>query len=391
MARVNIYENKTILKVLVVVVAIVIASVSLWYTNLLVENLEKREQRLIDLYAKGLKTLVTENASDNLSFLFNEIIETNDFVPVILTDDKLFPVNSKNIEWPAKLTTEAKDKMLSEKVKEMALEREPIVVEVAPGLRNYIFYGNSELLKQLRYYPYIQLGVIFSLAFLTYLIFSSSRNAEQNRVWAGLAKETAHQLGTPISSLMAWTELFKVDDDLKNHPAVPEIEKDIKRLETITARFSNIGSQPSLKKESVLQIVEEMVSYLQRRISQKVIITMHSHISSEDYAMINKPLFEWVIENLMKNAVDAMNGQGAIDVYLQKDELGRYLIDIQDTGKGIPKNKQRTVFRPGYTTKQRGWGLGLTLAKRIISEYHGGKIFVKNSEVGKGTTFRIVI
>lgn len=376
---------------MVVIVAIAIASVSLWYTNLLVENLEKREQRLIDLYAKGLKTLVTENASDNLSFLFNEIIETNDFVPVILTDDQLFPVNSKNIELPAKLTKEAKDKLLSEKVKEMALEREPIVVEVAPGLRNYIFYGNSELLNQLRYYPYIQLGVIFSLAFLTYLIFSSSRNAEQNRVWAGLAKETAHQLGTPISSLMAWTELFKVDDDLKNHPAVPEIEKDIKRLETITARFSNIGSQPSLKKESVLQIVEEMVSYLQRRISQKVVITMHSHISAEDYAMINKPLFEWVIENLMKNAVDAMNGQGAIDIYLQKDELGRYLIDIQDTGKGIPKNKQGKVFRPGYTTKQRGWGLGLTLAKRIISEYHGGKIFVKNSEVGKGTTFRIVL
>ncbi len=368
-----------------------VAGISLWYTNVLVVDLEKREQRLIDLYAKGVKTLIAENASDNLSFLFNEIIETNDFVPVILADDKKLPINSKNIQLPPHATEAEKEAFLIKKIKELALEQEPIVIEIAPGLKNYIYFGNSELLDQLRYYPYLQLAVIFSLAFLTYFIFSSSRNAEQNRVWVGLAKETAHQLGTPISSLMAWTELFKADDQLQHHPAVPEIEKDIHRLETITARFSNIGSQPALKKESVSTLVNDMVQYLKRRTSQKVKIAVHTYIASEEEAMLNKPLFEWVIENLIKNAVDAMNGQGNIDVYMQKDALGRFLIDIQDTGKGIPKNKQEKVFRPGYTTKQRGWGLGLTLAKRIITEYHGGQIFVKTSELGKGTTFRIVI
>lgn len=372
-------------------IAIAIASISLWYTNTLIEDLQNREQRLIDLYAKGLKTLVSENASDNLSFLFNEIIETNDFVPVILTDDQQFPINSKNIHLPASFSREKKDKILIDHVKDFALEREPIVVEIAPGLKNYIYYGNSELLDQLRFYPYLQLAVIFSLAFLTYLIFSSSRNAEQNRVWAGLAKETAHQLGTPISSLMAWTELFKSDDELKNHPAVPELEKDIKRLVTITERFSNIGSQPSLKMESVQLVVTEMVDYLKSRISSKVVVTQQSSLKEDDLAMLNKPLFEWVIENLIKNAVDAMTGQGTINVYMQRDDLGRFIIDIQDTGKGIPKNKQANVFRPGYTTKKRGWGLGLTLAKRIVVEYHKGQIFVKNSEMGKGTTFRIVI
>jgi signal transduction histidine kinase len=372
-------------------IAVVIAGISLWYTNILVEDLGKREQRLIDLYAKGVKTLITENASDNLSFLFNEIIETNDFVPVILTDDKKLPINSKNIYLPKNASKEDIQKILLEKMKELAIEQEPIVIEIAPGLKNYIYFGNSELLDQLRYYPYLQLAVIFSLGFLTYLIFSSSRNAEQNRVWVGLAKETAHQLGTPISSLMAWTELFKADDLLKDHPAVPEIEKDIKRLETITARFSNIGSQPLLKKESVGQVVTEMVTYLRSRISNKVTISVHSHLPPDENAMINKPLFEWVIENLIKNAVDAMNGEGSIEVMMQKDELGRFLIDIQDSGKGIPKNKQLKVFRPGYTTKQRGWGLGLTLAKRIITEYHKGQIFVKSSELGKGTTFRIVL
>lgn len=387
----NIYENKNTLKVLILTVAFFIAGASLWYTDILVTNLAQREQRLIDLYAKGLKALVAENASDNLSFLFDEIIETNDFIPVILTDEKRQPINYKNIDVSPHLTEDARNKFLKTTLLDLQNDHLPIKVEIVPGVVNYIYYGDSVLLNQLKYYPYIQLAVFSAFIFLTYLIFSYSRNAEQNRVWAGLAKETAHQLGTPISSLMAWVELFKVDDDLKDHPAVPELEKDVLRLETVTARFSNIGSEPTLKRENIELLVRESITYLQRRISQKVQVTIHAQLAHEVMVKVNKPLFEWVIENLVKNAVDAMNGAGRIDVYLQKDELGRVLIDIKDTGKGIPANKIKTVFRPGFTTKQRGWGLGLTLAKRIIESYHKGKIFVKSSELDKGTTFRIVL
>jgi two-component system, sporulation sensor kinase E len=387
----NIYENKNALKVLIVAVAISLAAASLWYTDVLVSSLAKREQRLIDLYSKGLKALVAENATDNLAFLFNEIIETNDFIPVILTDEKRQTINYKNVDLKEDWAENKKQKYLKSKLLELQTTHEPIKLEIAPGIVNYIYYGDSKLLNQLKYYPYIQLVVVFMFAFLAYLIFSFSRNAEQNRVWAGLAKETAHQLGTPISSLMAWIELFKMDDDLKNHYAVPEIEKDILRLETVTARFSNIGSKPALKPENIEQVIRESISYMQLRISKKVEMTVSSTLPSETISMLNKPLFEWVIENLCKNAVDAMEGTGRIDVQLQKDELGRVIIDIQDTGKGIAANKIKKVFNAGYTSKQRGWGLGLTLAKRIIESYHKGQIFVKNSELDKGTTFRIVI
>ena len=372
-------------------IAMLIAGASLWYTDVLVKSLAQREQRLIDLYAKGLKALVAENATDNLAFLFNEIIETNHFIPVVLTDEKRQPINYKNFDINEQWEEARKEKFLKSKLLELQEAHEPIKLEIAPGIVNYIYYGDSQLLNQLKYYPYIQLGVVFLFAFLAYLIFSFSRNAEQNRVWAGMAKETAHQLGTPISSLMAWVELFKMDDDLKNHFAVPEIEKDILRLETVTSRFSNIGSTPTLKPENIELVVRESISYMQMRISKKVEMTMNSTLTEELIVKINKPLFEWVIENLCKNAVDAMAGAGKLDVLLQKDDLGRVLIDIKDTGKGIAPNKIKKVFNAGFTTKQRGWGLGLTLAKRIIESYHKGHIFVKSSEVDKGTTFRIVL
>ena len=387
----NIYDNKAILKFLIVIVAIAIAGLSLWYTNVLVNNLAQREQRLIDLYAKGLKTLVSENTSDNLSFLFNEIIETNDFIPVILTDDKRQIINTKNISINPDWDTQKRDKFFKSKLLELQNSHGPIKLEIAPGIVNYIYYGDSQLLNQLKYYPYIQLGVVALFAFLTYLLFSYTRNAEQNRVWAGMAKETAHQLGTPISSLMAWIELFKSDVLLKDHFAIPELEKDIKRLDTVTARFSNIGSKPVLKEEILEDVIQESVSYLQLRISNRVRISLHSELAPKTTVMINKPLFEWVIENLCKNAVDAMAGSGKLDIYLQQDNLKRILIDVKDTGKGIAKNKIKEVFRPGFTTKKRGWGLGLTLAKRIIESYHKGQIFVKSSEIDKGTTFRMVL
>jgi len=387
----NIYENKNSLKSLIVAVGVLIAVASLWYTNLLVKNLQQREQRLIDLYAKGLKALIAENNNDNLAFLFNEIIETNDFIPVILTDGKRQPVNFKNIEIKEKWSAEKKEKFVKKKLLELQQTHEPILIEITPGMFNYIYYGDSQLLNQLKFYPYIQLGVVFLFAFLAYLLFSFSRNAEQNRVWAGMAKETAHQLGTPISSLMAWIELFKSDAKFSKHPAVPEIEKDIHRLETVTARFSSIGSVPVLKEENIESVVRDVVGYLQNRISKMVSMEIQSSLPSETTVKLNKPLFEWVIENLCKNAVDAMNGKGKLTLSLQKDELGRVILDIADTGKGIPPNKLKKVFHAGFTTKQRGWGLGLTLAKRIIESYHNGRIFVKSSEVDKGTTFRIVL
>jgi two-component system, sporulation sensor kinase E len=387
----NIYENKNSLKSLIVAVGVLIAVASLWYTNLLVKNLQQREQRLIDLYAKGLKALIAENNNDNLAFLFNEIIETNDFIPVILTDGKRQPVNFKNIEIKEKWSAEKKEKFVKKKLLELQQTHEPILIEITPGMFNYIYYGDSQLLNQLKFYPYIQLGVVFLFAFLAYLLFSFSRNAEQNRVWAGMAKETAHQLGTPISSLMAWIELFKSDAKFSKHPAVPEIEKDIHRLETVTARFSSIGSVPVLKEENIESVVRDVVGYLQNRISKMVSMEIQSSLPFETTVKLNKPLFEWVIENLCKNAVDAMNGKGKLTLSLQKDELGRVILDIADTGKGIAPNKLKKVFHAGFTTKQRGWGLGLTLAKRIIESYHNGRIFVKSSEVDKGTTFRIVL
>lgn len=387
----NIYDNKTTLKGLILFTAFIIAGLSLWYTHVLVKNLAIREQRLIDLYAKGLKTLVSENTSDNLSFLFNEIIETNDFIPVILTDGKRNLVNYKNITFDNKWSEEKKQKFLKSKLLELKNAHEPITIEITPGTVNYIYYGDSDLLNQLKLYPYVQLGVLSLFAFLTYLLFNYSRNAEQNRVWAGMAKETAHQLGTPISSLMAWVELFKTDELLKDHFALPELEKDIKRLDTVTSRFSNIGSSPTLKEENIEEVIRESISYLQLRISGRVKMKIHSKLNSSEIVLLNKPLFEWVIENLCKNAVDAMSGAGKLDVFLQKDHLNRVIIDIKDTGKGIAKNKIKEVFRPGFTTKKRGWGLGLTLAKRIIESYHKGQIFVKSSEIDKGTTFRIVI
>jgi len=229
------------------------------------------------------------------------------------------------------------------------------------------------------------------LSILAWFVFSSTRKAEQNRVWVGLAKETAHQLGTPISSLMAWLEYFKTDPAF-DQSLIPEMTKDVQRLEMITARFSSIGSEPALKEEDVLGAVENIISYLQRRVSSKVIFKVIPKFGHELAGKINVPLFEWVIENLCKNAVDAMNGQGRIEIYLRNTKDDRYvMLDLSDTGKGIPKSKIKTVFQPGYTTKKRGWGLGLTLVKRIVENYHSGKIFVLKSEPDQGTTFRIMI
>ncbi|MCR6639736.1 MAG: HAMP domain-containing histidine kinase [Sporocytophaga sp.] len=387
----DIYQNRSKFKLIILIIAVVIGTVSIYYTQSLVNKLAEREKKLIDLYAKGLKTAISPENSGGLTFLFQEIIEANNSVPVILTDENKLPISEKNLFIPDGLSEAERIEFMKIEISEMEKEHEPIVVEFGPGLKNYIFYKNSYLLTQLVYYPFIQLTVIAIFAIIAYLAFSYSRNAEQNRVWVGLAKETAHQLGTPLSSLMAWLELLKSNPKYEGEEALIELDKDIVRLEMITARFSNIGSVPTLSDENVYQVVKSNIDYLKPRISSKVIFSIISDVEVSATAKINKPLFEWVIENICKNATDAMNGVGRIDIRIVRMNDGKIAIDISDTGKGIPRSKAQEIFKPGYTTKKRGWGLGLTLVKRIVENYHNGKIFVLFSELGKGTTFRIIL
>lgn len=389
-------EKTGVFRVLVLLISVFIGLASIWYTNGLVNELKEREQRMMDLYASTLEYVANENISDNAGFTFLKIIEPNNSIPVILTDDLGNPTEYRNLEIDEDWSEERKLSYLEKEKAYMAQQNNPIKVELFDqGTQEvysvqYIYYKNSLLLQRLRFYPYIQLSVIAAFAFLVFLAFSYSKRAEQNRVWVGLAKETAHQLGTPISSLMAWAEFLRSDPDFQHPEMVDELEKDIQRLEMITNRFSNIGSAATLKLETVEPIIRDMVTYLEKRVSSKVNITVSS-LNAGVQAYINRALFEWVIENLCKNAVDAMSGVGAIHIHILKGSENRVFIDISDTGKGISKSKVKEIFQPGFTTKKRGWGLGLTLAKRIVENYHGGRIFVKSSEPDKGTTFRIIL
>ncbi len=372
--------------------ALFIASASLYYTNDLVSKLGEREKKLIDLYAKGLQSAAQAEDIGNFSFLFQEVIQANSSVPVILSDAQGNPLSYRNIDIPEGTSAMEELVILKKEMQLMANTYPPIEMEYIPGLRNYIFYRNSKLLSQLKYYPYIQLIVFFVFILLGYMVLNNSRNAEQNRVWVGMSKETAHQLGTPISSLMAWNEIFRSDPHFSHPEAVDEIEKDIKRLETITSRFSNIGSLPVLKDENIIQSLSLAVSYLKQRVSSRVIFEFSDQFRQENASFkINKDLFDWALENIIKNAVDAMSGIGHIYITLIDIDKRQIAIDITDTGKGMTKQQASQVFKAGFTTKTRGWGLGLTLTKRIIEQYHNGKVFIKTSKIGKGTTFRILM
>ncbi len=273
-------------------------------------------------------------------------------------------------------------------INEFTLQNQPIEVDLGDGQKNYIFYKESFLLTQLKYYPFFQFGIIGIFLLISYILFSTARKAEQDQVWLGMAKETAHQLGTPLSSIIAWLEYLKmkgVDEKM-----LSEARQDVNRLETITERFSKIGSLPVLKKADILEVVNKSVDYMRTRTSQSVNFTVSSLNNYPIIVKLNIPLFEWVVENLCRNSVDAMGGSGAISVVIS-DQVQFVYIDLSDTGKGMPRSQYKTIFQPGFTTKQRGWGLGLSLVKRIVENYHGGKIFVKHSEVGKGTTIRIVL
>ncbi|GAA4412067.1 HAMP domain-containing sensor histidine kinase [Nibrella viscosa] len=389
----DIYSQNNILKIIVALNLLLVGTGSLLYTNRLITKLEEREQRYVQLYGKAMEYVQKTDYNEDVTFVVQEIISvnSNSNVPVIYVNENLEPIYQNNIDIPAKLSGEEKRLFLKQKVVEMRQEHLPIVVEVGEGERGLIYYSNSMLLKQLKYFPYILLVILTALGVLAYLAFSSARRAEQNRVWVGLAKETAHQLGTPISSLMAWIEYMRSDPDQYDAGITDEMEKDIQRLTTITGRFSSIGSVPTLKEENLTEVICQFAGYLEKRISTKVRMSVNSQVSASQMVRINRLLFEWVIENICKNAVDAMSGVGELRLNVLPLPNQEVAIDISDTGKGIPKSGLQKVFTPGYSTKKRGWGLGLTLAKRIVEEYHNGRLFVKHSEPGKGTTFRIVL
>ncbi len=395
--KITLIKNRNKLNYLILIFAFLIGVGSIYYTNLIVNQLKHREQMQIKLFAKTLETLAGDNSgfNDNVMLLFEEIVVANETIPVIVANRDGEPKIHKNLKIPSELNSEQADLFLKEEIENMRDQYEPIVIANMNDQGEvfnyeYIFYKNSSLLNQLQYYPYVQLSVIAIFFILSYLAFSYSRAAEQNRVWVGLAKETAHQLGTPLSSLMAWVEYLKADPEYENKDITRELDKDIKKLELITSRFSSIGSVPVLQEEHIFEVIRVSINYLQTRISTKVKINLHP--GDENLKVkINKPLFDWVIENICKNAVDAMSGVGIIDINVEKSVEGNVIIDISDTGKGIPKSVIAQIFQPGFTTKKRGWGLGLTLVKRIIENYHQGKIFIKSSEAGSGTTIRILL
>ena len=373
-------------KVILVIVAVLIAVISLIVSHRLIRDLEKEEQNKMEIWAEAMRTLNEADENTDLNLVL-KVINENHTIPVIVMDSQGAIQSNRNIILPnkSKVDSVAYVQQLGRKLK--ASGKYIRIFFNEPEEKEYIdvCYDDSFMLKRLSTYPYIQLGVVLIFVIVALFALLSSKKAEQNKVWVGLSKETAHQLGTPISSLIAWVEYLRtkeIDPSL-----LSEMEKDVKRLEMIAERFSKIGSNPDPMPVNISNSIRTALSYMETRISSKVKI--YTHLPEKPVlVLMNDSLFAWVIENLTKNAVDAMEGQGEITFQVEeRDKTVR--IDITDSGKGIPKSKYKTVFNPGYTTKKRGWGLGLSLVKRIIESYHGGKIFVKNSEVGKGTTFRI--
>jgi len=376
----SIYDSRQRLKYLFILIATLIAIVSVFVSDKLVKSLAQEERQKVEIWAEAQRMIATETNGSNMALIL-KILESNTTIPVLWCNEKDSVIAEKNIDLPEKDS----DLFLKNKVRELKSKNPPILIDMQDGTFQYLYYDDSIILKRLLIYPYAQLTVVFIFILIAFLALASTKKAEQNKVWVGLSKETAHQLGTPISSLIAWVEYLRtkeIDPSL-----LGEMEKDVKRLEMIAERFSKIGSNPDPTSVNISNSIRTALNYMETRISAKVKI--YTHLPDNPVlVLMNDSLFAWVIENLTKNAVDAMEGQGEITFQVEeRDKTVR--IDITDSGKGIPKSKYKTVFNPGYTTKKRGWGLGLSLVKRIIESYHGGKIFVKNSEVGKGTTFRI--
>lgn len=375
------YELSRHFKLIFIVIGVAIIILSTLFTNRLANKLALEEQKKIEIWAEATRQLISADVNTDIDFI-SKILEGNTTIPVIIVDEKDNLILARNFKEPAKNI----DEFYKNEIHNLKSKRAPIEIEFEDNTSQFVLYDDSLLLKQLFYFPYIQLGVIIVFLLIAFFAFSSTKKEEQNRVWVGLSKETAHQLGTPISSLLAWVDILKSRHE--NDKLIGEMGKDVNRLRIIAERFSKIGSAPDLNIVSLNETLLNAVQYMINRSSQKVAIKCHFSDENPMFVKLNVPLFEWVIENLCKNAIDAMDGIGGIDInILQKED--EIHIDVKDSGKGIERNKFKTVFNPGFTTKKRGWGLGLSLAKRIIEEYHGGKIFVKQSELNAGTTFRI--
>ncbi|PJF01052.1 sensor histidine kinase [Prevotella intermedia] len=373
-------------KIILVVAAIAIAVVSLVASNILTKDLARQERTKMEVWAEAMRALSQADENTDLALVL-KVLNDNNTIPVVVLDNDENVTDFRNVVINAK---NYKDSLLyvSAMAKRLKNNKQNIRIQLSDASNEYIdvCYDDSLMLKRLALYPYVQLGVVMLFVVVAIFALLTSKRAEQNKVWVGLSKETAHQLGTPISSLMAWTTILKEtypDDDL-----LPEMDKDVKRLQLIADRFSKIGSLPEAVPVSLSEVLDHVIEYMDRRTSKT--IQLKKVFPADDIIIrLNASLFEWVIENLCKNAVDAMGGESGT-ITLRVETVGeRVIVEVSDTGKGIKKKDMRNVFRPGFTTKSRGWGLGLSLAKRIVEEYHNGKIFVKSSELGKGTTFRI--
>lgn len=389
----NIYDIRRYGKIAFLVIAVVVVAIFLYFFNNLVEDLSKQERERMEIWADATKEMITQQSGTDVDFLFS-IINRNHTIPVLLTDDAGNILSHSNFSLPEPIDSlnpmylsDANAAYLNDKLNDLRNSPNVIHIEIDEGSNQHLYYEDSTLLKRLNYYPYIQLLVMLAFVAVVYFAVTSTKTAEQNKVWVGLSKETAHQLGTPISSLMAWMELLEsmgIDKE-----TVAEMNKDVKRLSTIASRFSKIGSKPQMETENLNDVVTHASSYMASRISSRIKLSINT-CANDIPVQASTPLFEWVMENLIKNAVDAMDGSGSITV-TTGTEKGKGYIEVADTGKGISRKNFKTIFNPGYTTKKRGWGLGLTLAKRIIEQYHSGKIFVASSEPGSGTTFRIEV
>ena len=375
------FNNFKDIKLMLVVVAAIIVAASLYVSNSFVNKLKLEEKNKMQVWASAMSSIITAQVNDDVS-LEQEILSSNKTIPVVLTDDTGSIIQENNIKIPANADSLT---VLMERVAEMRRKGNVIPIYMEGIGEQYVCYDDSNILILLSRYPYIQLCVVLLFLVLCIVAVVSSKRAEQNRVWVGLSKETAHQLGTPISSLMAWLEILK--EKYPEDELLPDMGHDVERLQRVAERFSKIGSNPEHTTEDIVSVIEQAVEYVKRRSPSKVEYVV-DFPKRPILVRMNAPLIEWVIENLCKNAVDAMGGNGVITVAVSHDEQKAY-IEVADTGKGISKSMRRRVFEPGYTTKKRGWGLGLSLEKRIMEEYHKGKIFVKKSAVGKGATFRM--
>ena len=387
----NIYDSRRIWKFALVGVSLVLVAVFLYISNIFVKDLARQERERMEIWADATRELTTNEEGD-IDFLMR-IIEANHNIPVLLVDEEGNILSHRNFRLPEPIDTldptaltAANEAYLQKKLASLRQSSNSIEIKIDDETTQQLYYEDSTVLRRLAYYPYIQLAVLLIFIAIAHFTLTTVKKAEQNKVWVGLSKETAHQLGTPISSLMAWTQLLEgmgVEREV-----VDDMDKDVKRLSIIADRFSKIGSMPDKELTFINEAGKQSLTYMSTRIPKRVRLTIHTLDEENCGVMLCQSLFEWVMENLTKNAVDAMDGEGAIDVVVTSDDQ-RAFITVRDTGKGIARKNFKNVFNPGFTTKKRGWGLGLTLVKRIIEEYHAGRIYIKESELGKGTTFAI--